>query len=157
MTEPWGLIDAWLAKNAPASLAELRPRASPEAVGCTEGRLAFEIPADLRESLLCHDGDDTCIAVLPSVWPPYSTERIAEIRTLRMRIWDADDPDQLDDPWWGARWAPFAGRDGDEHFVNARTGLWCNRLGRVAYYGAAYLTGWRRCPGGAASRRPRSS
>ncbi|MFD4393585.1 hypothetical protein [Kitasatospora sp. NPDC058397] len=58
MTESWKLIDAWLAKNAPASLAELRPPASPEAVGRTEERRGFEIPADLCESLLCHDGDD---------------------------------------------------------------------------------------------------
>ncbi|MFJ2808578.1 SMI1/KNR4 family protein [Kitasatospora sp. NPDC087271] len=131
MTEPWNLIDVWPAKNASASLAERRPPASPEAVGRTEERLGFEIPADLCESLLCHDGDDVYLAVLP-FGPLYSTERIVEIRTMRMRIWDADDPEQRDAPWWGARWAPFAGRDGDEHFIDAGPGLWHNHLGRAA-------------------------
>ncbi|WP_331744990.1 hypothetical protein [Kitasatospora sp. NBC_01300] len=141
MAEPWNLIDAWLTKNASASLAERRPPASPEAVGCTEERLGFEIPVDLCESLLCRDGDDAYLAVLPC-GSLNSTERIVEIRTMRMRIWDPDDPDQRDDPWWGAWWVPFVGRYGDEHFIAGWARPVANHLGRVAQDDSAYSAGW---------------
>ncbi|MFD7590583.1 hypothetical protein ACFV84_34680 [Kitasatospora sp. NPDC059811] len=74
--------------------------------------------------------------------PLYSTEGIVEIRTMRMRIWGTDDPDQRDDPWWGAPWVPLAGRDGDEHFIDVGPGLWHNHLGRAAHDDSAHFTGW---------------
>ncbi|WP_395292200.1 SMI1/KNR4 family protein [Kitasatospora hibisci] len=141
VTESWKLIDAWLAKHAPTSLAELRPPASPDAIGRVEEQLGFALPADLRESLLCHDGDDSYLRVLPC-GPLYSTEKIIEIRDMRMEIWDADDPDEQDTPWWGSLWVPFAGRDGDEHFIDAGQGLWQNHLGRAPHDDSAHFVGW---------------
>ncbi|NVK80052.1 SMI1/KNR4 family protein [Streptomyces morookaense] len=141
VTESWNVIDAWLAKNAPSSLAELRPPASPEAIKEAETELGFTLPADLRESLLCHDGDDAYTGVLPC-GPLYSTETIVEIRNMRMSIWDADDPDQQDDPWWGTLWVPFAGSDGDDHFIDAGPGQWHNHLGLAAHDDSACFVGW---------------
>ncbi|MFE0458543.1 SMI1/KNR4 family protein [Kitasatospora sp. NPDC058965] len=141
VAESWNLIDAWLAKHAPASLAELRPPASPEAIERAEEQLGFAIPTDLRESLLCHDGDDAHLGVLPC-GPLYSTEKIVEIRDMRMQIWNADDPDQQDDPWWGTLWVPFAGSDGDEHFIDAGPGMWHDHLGRAAHDDSARFVGW---------------
>ncbi|MFF8770470.1 SMI1/KNR4 family protein [Kitasatospora sp. NPDC015120] len=141
VAESWRLIDGWLAEHAPASRAALRPPASPEAIDRTEEQLGFTLPADLRESLRCHDGDSSYLGVLPC-GPLYSTERILEIRDMRMSIWDADDPDQRDEPWWGTLWVPFAGSDGDEHFIDAGPGLWRDHLGRAAHDDSACFLGW---------------
>ncbi|MFH8387991.1 hypothetical protein ACH4E7_45190 [Kitasatospora sp. NPDC018058] len=46
VTESWSVIDAWLAEHAPASLAELRPPAAPEAIGRAEERLGLALPDD---------------------------------------------------------------------------------------------------------------
>ncbi|MFJ9774395.1 SMI1/KNR4 family protein [Kitasatospora sp. NPDC101157] len=141
VSESWSVIDAWLAEFAPVSLADLRPPATPEAIARAEEQLGLALPADLRESLLCHDGDDSYLTVLPC-GPLYSTDRIVEIRDMRMSIWDADDPDQQESPWWGTLWIPFAGSDGDEHFVDAGPGTWHNHLGRASHDEAAHFTGW---------------
>ncbi|MER7705909.1 SMI1/KNR4 family protein [Kitasatospora sp. NPDC097605] len=141
VTESWRLIDAWLAKHAPVSLAALRPPAAPEAIDRVEERLGFALPADLRESLLCHDGDDSCPAVLPC-GPLYSTEGIVEIRTMRMEIWDADDPGEQEEPWWGTFWVPFAGRDGDDGFIDAGPGPRHGHLGKAPHDDSADFVGW---------------
>ncbi|MGV9264966.1 SMI1/KNR4 family protein [Kitasatospora sp. NPDC003701] len=141
VTESWTFIDAWLAEHAPASLADLRLPASPEAIDRAEEQLGFALPADLRESLLCHDGDGSSVGVLPC-GPLYSAERIVEVRDMRMSMWEADDPDQQDDPWWGTLWVPFAGGDGDEHFIDSGPGLWHDHLGRAPHDDSAYFIGW---------------
>ncbi|MEU8513527.1 hypothetical protein AB0C76_18335 [Kitasatospora sp. NPDC048722] len=58
-----------------------------------------------------------------------------------MRNWEADDPDETETPWWGTLWVPFAGRDGDDHFLDAGPGLWCGRLGYAAH-GDDHFLGW---------------
>ncbi|GAA1992781.1 SMI1/KNR4 family protein [Kitasatospora viridis] len=141
VAESWHLIDGWLAKHAPASRAALRPPASHQAIDRAEERLGFTLPPDLRESLRCHDGDTSHFGVLPCD-PLYSTQQIVETRNGRMSIWDADDPDQLDEPWWGTLWVPFAGSDGDEHFIDAGPGRWHNQLGHAAHDDSAHFLGW---------------
>ncbi|MEV5237934.1 SMI1/KNR4 family protein [Streptomyces cinnamoneus] len=120
---------------------ELRPPASQQSIEEAEARLGCPLPGDLRESLLCHDGDTSLVGVLPCQ-RLYSVEEIIETREMRMEIWEADDPDQAETPWWGRNWVPFAGSDGDEHFVEAGPGLWHNHLGDAVHDDQAYFLGW---------------
>ncbi|WP_405435240.1 SMI1/KNR4 family protein [Streptomyces avidinii] len=137
----WQRIDAWLAEHAPGALSELRPPASKQSIKEAEERLGFQLPADLRESLLCHDGDTSLLGVLPCR-RLYSVAEIIEIREMRMDIWEPDDPDQAETPWWGAQWVPFAGSDGDEQFIEAGPGPWHNHLGDAGHAEQAYFLGW---------------
>ncbi|MFE9636900.1 SMI1/KNR4 family protein [Streptomyces sp. NPDC006463] len=138
----WQRIDAWLARHAPDRLAELRPPASAFAIDQLEITLNVRLPVDLRASLLCHDGDSSYLGILPC-GPLYSTEQIVKVRQMRVEIWEGeDDPDEQEAPWWGAQWIPFAGSDGDEHFIDAGQGLWQDHLGRAAHDDHAYFLGW---------------
>ncbi|WP_457028344.1 SMI1/KNR4 family protein [Kitasatospora sp. P5_F3] len=106
-----------------------------------ETLLGASLPFDLRESLLCHNGDESRIGVLPC-GQLYSTEQVIEIRSMRMDIWEPEDPDDQQDPWWGALWIPFAGGDGDEHFIEAGPGTWHNHLGHAPHDDTASFLGW---------------
>jgi cell wall assembly regulator SMI1 len=138
----WQRIDAWLAQHAPARRAEPRPPASADAIDQLETALAVRLPGDLRASLLCHDGDSSYLGIFPC-GPLYSTDAIADVRQRRMEIWEGeDDPDEQETPWWGTQWIPFAGSDGDEHFIDAGPGLWHGHLGRAAHDDHARFLGW---------------
>jgi cell wall assembly regulator SMI1 len=136
----WQRIDAWLAQNAPASHALLQPPAQPEAISRAEAAIGMPLPPDLRESLLCHNGDGFP-GILPC-GPLYPVEEVVTARQARMSAWDPEDLDQLDAPWWGDNWIPFAGSDGDHHFIDAGPALWHNHLGRAAHDDQAYFLGW---------------
>ncbi|MER5637393.1 SMI1/KNR4 family protein [Kitasatospora sp. NPDC002227] len=136
----WKRIDAWLAQHAPASFAALRPPATPDAIARAESLIGIPLPSDLRESLLCHNGD-----VFPGALPCgplYPVEEVVAIRLMRMGIWEPDDADQLETPWWGMSWVPFAGGDGDDHFIDAGPGTWHNHLGYAAHDDQGYFLGW---------------
>jgi cell wall assembly regulator SMI1 len=72
--DAWQRIQAWLAGNAPATLATLRPPAAPGQVVAAEAELGLAFPTDLTASLRRRDGatpdhDDTawtCFGL-----PPY--------------------------------------------------------------------------------------
>ncbi|MFJ3966114.1 SMI1/KNR4 family protein [Streptomyces sp. NPDC090036] len=117
----WQRIDSWLTEHAPRALSELRPPASKQSIKEAEDRLGFQLPADLRESLLCHDGDTFPLGVLPCQ-RLYSVAEIIEIREMRMDIWEPDSAEQAETPWWGTWWVPFAGSDGDEQFIKRGQG-----------------------------------
>lgn len=134
----WSRIDAWLAQHAPASFESLRPPTGQHDIARTEAALGFPLPPDLRESLLCHNGSDWPGA-LPC-GPLYSTEEIIEVRELRMSIWEPDDPDLA--PWWAERWVPFAGGDGDDHFIEAGAGMWHHHIGYADHTEHGRFSGW---------------
>ncbi|MET9388515.1 SMI1/KNR4 family protein [Streptomyces sp. NPDC002928] len=137
----WRRIDAWLSRYAPKALAELRPPASWQSIQEAESRLGFPLPADLRESLRCHDGDTSLLGVLPCR-RLYSVSEIIEVREMRMEIWESDDPDQAETPWWGTKWVPISGNDGDDHFIDVGEGMWQNHLGDAVHDDQACFLGW---------------
>jgi cell wall assembly regulator SMI1 len=134
----WQRIDAWLARHAPASHAALHPPASEDDLTRTETALGFPLPPDLRASLLHHNGE-RWPGALPG-GPLYSTAQIVQSQALRMDIWEPDDPDTAG--WWGARWVPFAGGDGDDHFIDAGPGLWHQHIGYAGHTESGCYTGW---------------
>lgn len=141
VTTSWRRIDAWLSRHAPKALAHLGPAASRQSVQEAESRLGFALPADLRESLGCHDGDTSLLGVLPCR-RLYSVSEIIEVREMRMEIWEPDDPDQAATPWWGAKWVPVSGGHGDDHFIDAGEGMWHNHLGNAPHDDQACYLGW---------------
>ncbi|PHQ52382.1 hypothetical protein BLA24_08005 [Streptomyces cinnamoneus] len=128
-------------EHAPRALSELRPPASKQSIKEAEERLGFPLPGDLRESLLCHDGDTSLLGVLPCR-RLYSVAEIIASREMRMDGWEPDDPDQAETPWWGTQWVPFAGSDGDEQFIEAGPGMWHNHLGDAGHADQACFLGW---------------
>lgn len=130
----WKRIETWLARRAPDALAALNGPASEEKMAAAEKEMGLVFPADLRASLLRHDGQKTTVpAVYPEGLAALSVEGILEswkIRTRRLggRLNDRDDFDgwkksiaqgvifvggpvkaRLADP----RWIPIADSNGD--------------------------------------------
>jgi hypothetical protein len=64
---------------------------------------------------------------------------MAEIRQMRMNIWEGEgDPDEQDARWWGTHWIPFAVQDGDDYFIDAGPGIWSNHLGDAPHADTAW-------------------
>ena len=60
--EFWGSITRWASANAPAIVPHIPPGVSPLALARAESVLEFEIPVELKEFLLVHDGSgDICL------------------------------------------------------------------------------------------------
>ena len=75
----WERIERWL--EAQGELRQLRPPATEAQLAAAEAGLGFSIPAEVRESLLRHDG------VMPDAWPDWSAMRLAHM--LRNAEWDS--------------------------------------------------------------------
>ena len=115
-------------RYAPASRAVLAAPAGPDEIAAAEAWLGLEFPADLVESLGCHNGLRTWANVLPDA-SPLSVTRIVEVRERWMEI-AVDDPDVLmvaqepgGEPWWHRLWLPFGeSGGGDVMVVDLRPG-----------------------------------
>jgi cell wall assembly regulator SMI1 len=55
----WRRFESWLGVHSPRILAGLAPPATPERLAAAERTVGFALPADLRASLLIHDGEAT--------------------------------------------------------------------------------------------------
>src|SRR5258708_1851986 len=73
----WERIDNWLAVHAPLSLAFLAPPTADFDLESAQRVIGVEFPAQLVESLRCHDGLREWSNLLPEQ-PPSSCLRIAE-------------------------------------------------------------------------------
>lgn len=67
----WERIETWL--DTYGELRQLRPPATETQIAAAEAELGFSLPAELRESLLRHDG------VMPDAWPDWSAMRLAHM------------------------------------------------------------------------------
>ncbi|BAJ26774.1 MULTISPECIES: SMI1/KNR4 family protein [Kitasatospora] len=135
----WRRIDAWPPRHAPASLALLRPPATPGAPAAAERVLGRPLPAELRESLGCHDGVREWATLLPEQ-SPLSGAGIAGHWRMCMDV--AAENDGLavrprdDEPWWHPDWLPWAETaDGRAHVLDLRPGPEHGRLGWAGWAG----------------------
>ncbi|MEX2985578.1 hypothetical protein [Streptomyces sp. C36] len=71
-----------------------------------------------------------------------SAQEVVEVREMRMDIWDSDDPDGRTSPGGENCGSPFAGSDGDDHFIEAGPGLWHNHLGHAARDDQGWFLRW---------------
>ncbi|MEV6212916.1 SMI1/KNR4 family protein [Kitasatospora sp. NPDC051914] len=135
----WRRIDAWLAVHAPAALAALRPPVAAEELEAAQRVVGVPFPAELRESLSCHDGAGAWTGLLPEQ-SPLGAAGIAEHWRMRLEI--ASDNDGLvvrpwdDEPWWHPLWVPWAeSADGGVQVIDLRPGHASGRLGRAGHSG----------------------
>ncbi|HEY1176054.1 MAG TPA: SMI1/KNR4 family protein [Phytomonospora sp.] len=126
----WARIDAWLAEHAPASRELLNPPVTDADLAAAEAVVGREFPAEIRESLRCHDGLSAWGNLLPRQ-PPSSAREIAAHWRLCMDILDDDEDDE--DPWWHPLWIPWAELDGDSQVIDLRPGPDHGKLGSTSH------------------------
>ncbi|MFZ3471165.1 SMI1/KNR4 family protein [Streptomyces sp. 4.24] len=133
----WARIDAWLREHAPASYAHLAPPADPTAIGAAQAEMGLRFPADLTDSLLCHDGVLTWTNILPGP-PPQPVARIVGHWRMSEEIAgdDADIREPFEpggEPGWHRQWIPWAQSDGDAQVIDMREGPGQGRLGSAPH------------------------
>lgn len=144
VVEAWAQIETWLGRHAPVSAAALAPPADPIDIAAAQVTLGLAFPAELVESLRCHNGLLRWADILPDM-PPLSVAGIVEHWERCMDV--VDDFDGLrpanpgDEPWWHELWLPFAGADGDAQVIDMRPGPECGRLGWATHDGGAEFGG----------------
>src|SRR5262245_54784983 len=103
VTDAWVRIDAWLARHAPASAAVLAPPADPAEIAAAEAEIGYAFPAELVESLRCHNGVLTWANLMPEL-PPSSVAGIVTYWKMCMEIAEDVDgfvpSDATGEPWW---------------------------------------------------------
>ncbi|MER5480916.1 SMI1/KNR4 family protein [Streptomyces sp. NPDC002734] len=143
----WDRIDRWLAVHSPDGLAVLAPPVKEEELREAARVLGRELPAELAESLRCHDGATRWTTVLPEQ-SPLSAAEVA--RHWHMYGGIAAENDGLrplhgdDEPWWHPRWIPWAeGAGGDAQVIDTRPGPDAGRLGWAGHGGGGdFVDSW---------------
>ncbi|MGW6859481.1 SMI1/KNR4 family protein [Streptomyces xanthophaeus] len=141
----WDRIDAWLRAYAPASYELLAPPADPGRVEAAQAEMGLRFPADLVESLLCHDGLLGWGNLLPGE-PPQPVALIVDHWRMCEEI-AGDDKDlreasgPSDEPWWHVRWIPWAHGDGDAQVIDMREGPEQGRLGTSCHDDTGHFGG----------------
>lgn len=143
----WDRIDAWLRAYAPASYEILAPPADPDRIEAAQAQMGLRFPADLVDSLLCHDGLLKWGNLLPGE-PPQPVALIVDHWRMCEEI-AGDDKDlressgPSDEPWWHVRWIPWAHGDGDAQVIDMREGPEQGRLGTACHDGTGHFgDGW---------------
>ncbi|MEV6731345.1 SMI1/KNR4 family protein [Streptomyces sp. NPDC051364] len=141
----WDRTDGWLCEHAPTSYGNLARPAGPGAVEAAQAELGLRFPADLTDSLLCHDGLLSWDNVLPGP-PPQSVAQIVGHWRMCMEI-AGDDEDLVapsesgGEPWWHPRWIPWAQSDGNAQVIDMREGPQQGRLGTACHDDTGPLRG----------------
>jgi cell wall assembly regulator SMI1 len=118
----WRRIETWLAKNAPATRAELREPASLAKIDALQKRMSVRFPPELVASLLRHDGNTGTVASFDFA-PFYAPLPVEEI----FDEWDTNCTVLAEglagDDWWDPQFVPFAtAGDGGNLLVDQRPG-----------------------------------
>ncbi|MGW7328504.1 DUF4259 domain-containing protein [Streptomyces sp. NPDC054840] len=142
----WARIDTWMQRHAPASHALLAPPADSAEVEAAQEAMGVRFPADLLESLACHNGITQWANLVPDQ-PPMSIAGMVEHWQMCVDIAgddpDLTEPDGDDEPWWHPQWIPWAQSDGDSQIIDMREGPGQGRIGSTAHDGRAYFDdGW---------------
>ncbi|MER6318862.1 SMI1/KNR4 family protein [Streptomyces sp. NPDC001581] len=142
----WDRIDGWLREHAPASYENLAPGAGPGAVEEAQAEMGLRFPADLTDSLLCHDGLLSWGNVMPGP-PPQSVAQIVRHWRMCVEIEGDEDPSEPgepgEEPWWHPLWIPWAQSDGNAQVIDMREGPQQGRLGTACHDDTAHFEdGW---------------
>src|SRR5262249_31846258 len=143
-SESWRRIDAWLATHAARDFALLNPPAAPDEIHRAEQILGTRLPADLAESLRCHNGVSSSAPMLPEQSPLSVSGLVDQWRICRevaasndgftRRPWD-------DEPWWHPLWVPWAASaDGVAQVIDQRPGPGMGSLGWAGHSGGGDFT-----------------
>jgi cell wall assembly regulator SMI1 len=147
--QSWARVTAWLAANAPASYATLRPPASPAELDACERELEVALPADLRRLLLVNNGAAEFdaggtyhreAAFLPGDHRLLSAAELAtESRQLVEIV--SDHGDEMIGYWWHPKWVLF-GRHvaADGMAIDQRPGLAQGAVGEFMHEDSTEFT-----------------
>jgi cell wall assembly regulator SMI1 len=129
MREIWNDIEGWLACHAPEVKEDLLAGATGEAVRQAEEALGVDLPADVREAFVVHDGQDERSAGFLAGWRGMPLWYV--VQTWRMlkdlldtgEFGDADSVVETTGPllpqWWNPGWIPVLDNGaGDFHCVD---------------------------------------
>ena len=135
----WARIDAWLQRHVPAGWAMLADPADPSDIAAAQARLGLEFPADLVESLRCHNGLRGWASILPE-GEHLSVARIVEVRELWMEIAESEGRFAVEEPggqpWWHPLWLPFGESvGGDALVIDLRPGPGFGQMGWAVHDG----------------------
>ncbi|WP_313518876.1 SMI1/KNR4 family protein [Pseudomonas sp.] len=135
----WQRLDAWLARNDPARLADLNPPASADAIRELERTLGLTLPGAFVDCLNAHDGQRGQAGAL------FDGNQFLPIRHIAMSwsswtelLEDGDfdgrvaRPDAgIRDGWWQRGWVPFASNGGGDYLCLDLTPAPQGRVGQV--------------------------
>jgi cell wall assembly regulator SMI1 len=119
----WQRIETWLAKNAPATRADLRKPASLAKIDAMQKRMSVTFPPELVASLLRHDGtsDGAASFTFPPFHSPVPLTGILAEWQLNCDI--LAEQGDLGDEWWSPDYVLFAAApDGGGLLVDQRPG-----------------------------------
>lgn len=123
MQDVWNRIESWLAANAPDALDSLNPGVSETDLAEAEAFMRVKFPAELRASLLIHDGQTYEGPWLIGGWQLMPLEQLVSEWRLWQQLLEGGDfdenlaePDeQIEDSWWNPAWVPVT-YDGSGNF-----------------------------------------
>jgi cell wall assembly regulator SMI1 len=117
MASAWERIEAWLGKNAPKILEDLRPPADAAAIAAAEREIAVTLPAAMRTTYGRHDGSEGNAPPLLGDWKLLPLAQVVKSwRSLKELADDGTFQDMSGEPadprvatdWWNPRWIPIA-------------------------------------------------
>lgn len=125
MREIWNRIEQWLRANAPQVAETLQPGATEQQIVELESLLGRTLPADLRESLLIHDGQTEYPDVgFVDTQEFLSLERIRKEWSVWKELFESgafteseSEPDVGVRPdWWNPLWVPLTYDGAGNHY-----------------------------------------
>ncbi|MFF5646778.1 SMI1/KNR4 family protein, partial [[Kitasatospora] papulosa] len=110
MDRSWQRIETWLAEHAPRTFDSLRPPASADAVSAAADELRMKFPADLVESLRCHDGVSPGHGLFqfPGGDLPLGIDAILRRGRMDRQLWNRVGEDHPDETYWHPEFLMFA-------------------------------------------------
>lgn len=123
MKQQWNRIEEWLAVHAPEALAALNPPATLEQIRETECLLGWELPPDVVESFLVHNGENRIGPGLVDGWQLLPLDEVLS----NWRVWRdlveagtfdscaSESDDVTSTKWYDLGWIPLA-HDGSGNF-----------------------------------------
>lgn len=127
MEKIWKRIEAWLEKNAPDMLADLRPGVSAVGLKKAESALSRKLPADAAESYRIHDGKRGSVGPLFGEWELLQLADVVKSWKVLKKLADkgtfddslaigSDVAPQIKRVWWSPLWIPVASNNSGDYY-----------------------------------------
>jgi cell wall assembly regulator SMI1 len=124
--QSWKIIDSFLEVHFPTIATTMNPGATYKDIERFSNSLPFDIPEDLKVSLLHHNGqnDPTQLSGLVNFNRLLSIEEMYDTYSVNCEVfegWEPIDgliPDKIKNIVWSERWLKFTEREGDGYILD---------------------------------------